>query len=208
MTRGAPHETVSAAPLDVFELVTDASAEIGRNIRRRRQDLGLSLEALAHRSGVSTTMLSEVERSTKNPTVKLAYQIARALGCTLTDLLQAPDQPALRLVPADDRVTLVDPESGVVRHGLAEGQLGLELAWYELPAGTSSGEMGPSRGGVVELVTVLDGTLTLVLGGDAQKLGPGDSATYTQSVTTEYRNGGRKKCKFLLLSDATRAKAR
>ncbi|MEM6292257.1 MAG: XRE family transcriptional regulator [Myxococcota bacterium] len=188
--------------------MTDASAEIGRNIRRRRQDLGLSLEALAHRSGVSTTMLSEVERATKNPTVKLAYQIARALGCTLTDLLQTPDQPALRLVPADERVTLVDPESGVVRHGLAEGQLGLELAWYELPPGSSSGEMAPSRGNVIELVTVIAGTLTLVLGGTARTLRSGDSATYTQSVATEYRNGGRKACTFLLLSDATRAKPR
>ena len=27
-------------------------------------------------------MLSEVERGVKNPTVKLAYQIARALGCS------------------------------------------------------------------------------------------------------------------------------
>jgi transcriptional regulator with XRE-family HTH domain len=167
----------------------------------------LSLEALAKRSGVSTTMLSEVERSTKNPTVKLAYQIARALGCTLTDLLQEPDRPSMRMVPAKERVTLHDPESDVVRHGLAAGELGLELAWYELPVGASSGEMAPNRTGIIELVTVQDGTLILLLGGKEQKLSAGDTATYTPSVTIEYRNGGRKKCRFLLLSDASRAKA-
>ena len=39
----------------------------------------MTLEALAATSGVSATMLSEVERAVKNPTVKLAWQIARAL---------------------------------------------------------------------------------------------------------------------------------
>ncbi|MEM9462936.1 MAG: XRE family transcriptional regulator [Myxococcota bacterium] len=182
------------------------AAEIGPNIRRRRKGLGLSLEALASRSGVSATMLSEVERSAKNPTVKLAYQIARALGCSLTDLLEQPNRPALQVTAATDRVRLADPESGVVRHGLHAGQLGLELAWYALPANSSTGQMAANRQGVVELITVLEGTLTFVLGEDRQTLEPGDTATYAPTVTTEYRNEARKKkCRFLLLSDATKA---
>jgi transcriptional regulator with XRE-family HTH domain len=186
----------------------DPAGEIGSNIRRRRQAMGLSLDALARRSGVSTTMLSEVERSVKNPTVKLAYQIARALGCTLTDLLSDRPLAAVTILRAKERRTLVDPESGVVRHGIAsalvEGRL--ELGWYELPPRSSTGEMSPNRPGVLELVTVVEGTLTLVLGGEAHTLGVGDCATYAPSTTTEYRNDDPETpCRMILLGDHSRA---
>ncbi|MFP3944740.1 MAG: FAD-dependent oxidoreductase, partial [Alphaproteobacteria bacterium] len=62
---------------------------------------------------------SEVERSVKNPTVRLAYQIARALGCSLTDLLEDDRAAPPTIVRAGDRRSLIDPESGVARHALS-----------------------------------------------------------------------------------------
>lgn len=152
-------------------------------------------------------MLSEVERSVKNPTVKLAYQIARALGCSLTDLLSEPSRPPVTVIRASDRAGLVDPESGVARHGLYAALLGVEVAWYDIPAQSSSGEMAPNRPGVVELVTVLEGTLTLVLGDRAETLRAGDTATYAPVTTTEYRNdAAREACRVLLLVDNSQAR--
>ena len=88
-------------------------------------------------------MLSEVERARKNPTVKLAYQIALALGCSLTELLEDGAVPTVSITRASERRTLLDPDTGVVRHGLRAELLDrhLELAWYELPARQTSGEM-------------------------------------------------------------------
>lgn len=187
--------------------MTDAP-DIGRQIRRRRQELGLTLEALASSSGVSTTMLSEVERSVKNPTVRLAWQIARALDCSLTDLLEDPDRPPPRVVRAEDRRTLVDPETGVVRHGQSTDLLhrGLEVAWYELPPGAGTGEMSPNRPGVLEQVIGLTGRLRLRVGGENVEIGPGDSVTYGPQAVVEYRNAGRTACEFLLLSDRSRGR--
>ncbi|MEM7153491.1 MAG: XRE family transcriptional regulator [Myxococcota bacterium] len=186
----------------------DPAGEIGKNIRARRRALSLSLEALAKRSGVSPTMLSEVERAVKNPTVKLAYQIARALGCTLTDLLSESPMPTVTVVRADERRRLVEPDTRVTRWGIRTALLdeGLEVAWYELPPKSSSGEMSANRAGVVEMVNVIDGALTLVLGGDEHVLEKDDSAMYAPSAATEYRNDApRKKCRFLLLSDSSKA---
>ncbi|EDM77700.1 transcriptional regulator, XRE family with cupin sensor [Plesiocystis pacifica SIR-1] len=184
----------------------DPSSSIGKNIRSRRQALGLSLDALAQASGVSSTMLSEVERARKNPTVKLAYQIARALGCSLTDLLE--DSPAVEvsIVRADQRRTLVDPDTQVVRHGLRSSLLdrNLELAWYELPAGESSGEMGANLPGMVELATVVEGSVEVVLGGRSFELELGDSITYGPQSTTEYRNPGDEPAQILLLIDTSK----
>jgi XRE family transcriptional regulator, regulator of sulfur utilization len=182
-------------------------ADIGANVRRRRLALGLTLEQLAEASGVSPAMLSEVERSVKNPTVKLAYQVARALGCSLTDLLEDDSAEAPVVVRAADRRTLVDPETGVERHGLSPDLLrrGLELVWYALPPGASAGEMAANRRGIVEHLVVIQGALTVLLGGEPTRLARGDGMTYRPQTTVEYRNAGRAPCAFILLSDSTRA---
>ena len=178
-----------------------ADGDIGRGIRARRKALALTLEDLARRSGVSSAMLSEVERGLKNPTVKLAYQIARALDCSLTDLIEEPTRP-VSIVRAEGRRTLVDPDNGVTRHGLSRE--GVELAWYELPAQSSVGEMPPNRPGLVEHLTVLVGELVVVLGGARHCLGPRDTLTYGPQTTTEYRNESDGPLEFLLLCDSSR----
>ena len=190
----------------VMFALNDPTSEIGRNIRRRRRSRGLTLEGLAGTSGVSVTMLSEVERAVKNPTVKLAWQIARALDCSITDLLAEPS-PEVTVVRAAERSTLVDPESGVRRYGMSTelSQRGLEVVWYVLPGGSSSGEMSPNRPGVLELVSVLSGTLTLCVGGEVHELRRGDSITYEPQTVVEYRNERLRPCELLLLSDASRA---
>ncbi len=184
----------------------DPAANIGRNIRQRRQDLGLSLEGLADASGVSSTMLSEVERGRKNPTVKLAYQIALALGCSLTDLLEDRPGNQVSIIRADQRRTLVDPGSGVVRRGLRSELVDreLELAWYELPPGQSSGELRPNLPGVVEHLIVTRGWIEVVLGGTAHRLGLGDSIVYGPQSTTEYRNPSGEPSEILVLIDTSK----
>jgi transcriptional regulator with XRE-family HTH domain len=182
-------------------------ADLGSNVRHRRLARGLTLDQLAEASGVSPTMLSEIERSVKNPTVKLAYQVARALGCSLTDLLEDDGAPPPRIVRAADRRSLVDPETGIARHALSPDLLrrGLEFVAYELPPGQSTGEMDPNRPGIVEHVTVRSGTLTLRLGAETFELGTDDGITYGPQVAVEYRNDGDVPCSFLLLSDSTQA---
>ena len=189
--------------------MTHPADAIGPCIRRRRKHLGFSLTQLAKASGVSVTMLSEVERAVKNPTVKLAWQIARALDCSLTDLLQEGPPPAMTVLRAADRRTLVDPETGVERQGVATAlrQRGLEVATYRLPKGCGTGAMAPNRPGVLEHVVVFAGTLTLVVGDDRVRVRKGDQVTYGPQATVEYMNDGTRPCAFLLLSDRSRAHA-
>lgn len=188
----------------------DPSANIGRNIRQRRLELGLSLESLADTSGVSSTMLSEVERGRKNPTVKLAYQIALALGCSLNDLLEESTHLRVAIVRAEQRSSLVDPSNGVVRRGLRSELVDrdLELAWYELPAEASTGELRPNMQGVLEQLLVLRGRVEVVLGGTPHRLAVGDSITYAPQTTMEYRNPTAEPCEILILIDNSRRRTR
>ncbi|OYX58025.1 MAG: transcriptional regulator [Brevundimonas subvibrioides] len=60
----------------------------GRNVRRRRLDKGITLEALAHDVGLSYSYVGELERGRRNPTLKVIEQIARALEVDPLILLQ------------------------------------------------------------------------------------------------------------------------
>ncbi len=186
--------------------MTQQGPDIGGQIRARRQRQGLTLDGLAQRSGVSAAMLSEVERSVKNPTVKLAWQIARALGCSLTELLDEPGAPTT-LVRARDRRTLIDPETGIARHGVSTSLThgALEVATYILPQGVSSGAMPANRPGVLEHVVVARGELALRIGDDEVALAAGDHITYGPQAAVEYRNTGGGELEFVLLSDSSGA---
>ncbi|MFM7603954.1 MAG: helix-turn-helix domain-containing protein [Prosthecobacter sp.] len=48
-----------------------------------------SLEELATASGVSRSMLSEIEREKANPTLTVTFRIARAFGLTLQELIES-----------------------------------------------------------------------------------------------------------------------
>lgn len=182
--------------------------QIGAKIRARRKTLGLTLSQLADRSGVSAAMLSEVERDVKNPTVRLAYQVARALECSLTELLSEPPPTPIEVTRRQDVVPYVDPDSGLRRWGKMSSLLrgSLETAWYHLPPGAESGEMAPNVPGLTEQIMVIRGKLEAVLGGEVVHLGAGDSVTYTVR-TTNYRNASEQEpLEFLLISDRSRAR--
>ncbi len=57
-------------------------AGVGRRVRARREALGLSLDDLSRLCGVSRSMLSEVERVGRTPTVLVLDRIATGLGRT------------------------------------------------------------------------------------------------------------------------------
>jgi transcriptional regulator with XRE-family HTH domain len=66
----------------------DIRKQIGNNIRKRRDALGLSQEALAHDSGIHRTYISGLERGIRNPTVTIVQSIALALDISPAKLLE------------------------------------------------------------------------------------------------------------------------
>jgi transcriptional regulator with XRE-family HTH domain len=53
---------------------------IGEQIKRARQEAGLSQAALARRSGTSQAAISRIERGLEEPTLRRVEQIAASLG--------------------------------------------------------------------------------------------------------------------------------
>ena len=69
----------------------------GKFIKQKRNELGLSQEELATRSGLHRTYISDVERGIRNLTLGAAWFLARGLSMSLADLLANVKVPAQEL---------------------------------------------------------------------------------------------------------------
>ncbi len=61
----------------------------GRNVRRARQERGLTIEALSDAAGLSYSYVGELERGRRNPTLAVVEALALALSVR-PDLLLRP----------------------------------------------------------------------------------------------------------------------
>ncbi len=176
---------------------------LGQNVRRRRQRLGLTLAQLAERCDVSVSMLSEIERELKNPTINTALLIAQGLDCPLSILIDESPRPPHDLVRESNRAVLVDPESGAERYALSNTARarGLEILWYVIPPGSSVGPVQPHERGVWEHVTVLKGKLEVVLGNNAVALASGDSLSYDADIVHTFNNHEGTPCRVIMVMD-------
>ncbi|WP_413699939.1 helix-turn-helix domain-containing protein [Psychromonas sp. KJ10-10] len=59
-------------------------------IRSYRQANGESLQSLANRSGVSRSMISQIESEKTSPTIVVLSKLADAMNIKIGDLVQAP----------------------------------------------------------------------------------------------------------------------
>jgi transcriptional regulator with XRE-family HTH domain len=62
---------------------------VGREVRRRRTAIGLTLEQLAERSGLSPHYLSTLETEKRDPSASTLTKIAKGLSCAPGELLGA-----------------------------------------------------------------------------------------------------------------------
>src|SRR5690242_11997251 len=77
---------------------------LGSRVKQLRAERHWSLEALASASGVSRSMLSQIEREEANPTLAVTMRIARAFGLSLGELVQMPSASStVSVIRADDK---------------------------------------------------------------------------------------------------------
>ncbi|WP_433433579.1 helix-turn-helix domain-containing protein [Nonomuraea sp. CA-141351] len=171
---------------------------IANNVRAQRSHRGLTLDALAARSGVSRGMLVQVEQGRTNPSVSTLTRIASALGVTVARLVEVADVPTVRIVSKADVVTF---DQGDVRARLLVGAdvpMILELwDWRLAPGEHHDGDAHPP--GTREMLTVLGGELTLTVYGKSYVIGKDDAVLFTADRPHRYANGGEEHLRFVMV---------
>src|SRR5688572_11677866 len=118
------------------DVASDLNQRIADHVRGLRAGQGLSLDALARRSGVSRSMISLIERGESSPTAVVLERLAAGLGVTLPSLFDAP--PDARTAPPgpvarrEDQPQWRDPDSGYVRRNVSPAGVGQPMTIVEV----------------------------------------------------------------------------
>lgn len=159
----------------------EMSERVAEAIKARRNQLGLTLRALASRSGVSPSMISDVERGAKSPTIATLSALAEAMEIPVSALVESPARPSGRIhvVRASERSEVVHPGSGARRDTYKPtfAASKVELTRYVVPAHTEAGPFAAHATGTIEHMYLAAGRLRAVFGSDAALLETGDCCT-------------------------------
>lgn len=179
--------------------------EFRENVKRRRKRLGLTLEQLSEKCGVSRSMLSEIERGEKNPTIQVACHIAEALGTTVSCLLGEQQTQTTVVIRREQRLVYRDESSGFERHLLSPstGTTGIEFVLNVVAPGKESGVFPPHKSGVTEFIVVAKGQLRVILGAESLwDLSEGDSMYFEAHLPHRFVNIGEGACEYYLVIDS------
>lgn len=159
---------------------------VAGNLRRLRSAAGLSLAALAERSGVAKGTISELERGYGNPTIETLFALAYALDATLADFVSDPGTPDAHVVRSVNRPFIQGkPLDARLLHRSQQNRLVLEV--YELLIHPDAAQhAGPHRAGFKEHVYVIQGQAVVGPEPVPFHLGPGDYAVYGADVPHRY----------------------
>jgi transcriptional regulator with XRE-family HTH domain len=174
---------------------------IAQGIRKRREQLGISANDLAERSGVSRAMVSKIERLEVSPTAVLLGRLCNGLGITLSSLIAGAETAASPpIARAGAQPVWRDPGTGLLRTMLSPRNTGsgVEIVQVELPSGADV-YYEPVRNSYDQHLVILQGKLTLVEGDDEFELAAGDCMHSRVDMAHTFSNRARGPCKYLVV---------
>jgi transcriptional regulator with XRE-family HTH domain len=168
----------------------DAEHRLGETVRLLRQRAGLSIQDVAQRTGLSTGMISQLERALASPSVRSLRLLSIALGVPISHFFEphAPDPSSQYIVRRNDRRLLRLTASGVLKESLTPAQGGaLEIYELTLNPGASSGPDFVQHAGE-KAVYVLSGRIRIWLDHEPHVLDAGDSVCFPSTVPHMFDN--------------------
>ncbi|WP_126397927.1 helix-turn-helix domain-containing protein [Blastochloris tepida] len=165
---------------------------VGANVRRIRTRRGLSLERLAHLSGVSRAMLGQIETGKSVPTIKILWKVASALAMPFAALTAAQGPAPVVVMRRDDSKVLSSSEGRFTSRALFPFDAERRVEFYELRLAPRHVEHAePHVAGTRENMVVVQGTVEVVSGREPPVvLTEGDAVLFEADVPHRYRNLG------------------
>ena len=179
--------------------------QLGRRLREERRRRGLSLDELANVAGVSRSMLSDVERGGKVPTVLVLDRIATGLGTSIARLLGEEQSARVVVLRRGEQDVAHDPSGWerVIMSPVLPG-IEFELMRTSIPGKVDAGVFSPHAPGSREYLAMERGTLRLTLDGTPYTLHAGDSIYYAGDCAHGFANPTASTCVYYLAMELGR----
>ncbi len=170
---------------------------IGERLREMRSTRNLSLRELSAATGLSATLLSQVERGVTEPSLVTLRKLATYFGESVAAMFTDPAAPSVSISRPGHRLMLTAPGSHFAYERLARGDGKLEVLRGVLLSGEStSAEPWPHPS--AECVYVIAGELIAEVAGTDYPVRAGESISFDARQAHRYRNAGEAESEFIL----------
>ncbi|MGM9977855.1 MAG: helix-turn-helix domain-containing protein [Clostridium sp.] len=163
------------------------------NLKRIRKAKKMSLDVVAEQTGVSKSMLGQIERGESNPTIGILGKIVSGLRVSFNDLVSVPNEEVYLV-----RKEGLEPSKESTEQYLVytifpyEQDRDFEIYTIEIKPGGfyESGSHGEKT---IEYINVYEGVLTLEVNEEVYEVRKGDAIRINTDKDHIYRNKGKEK---------------
>ncbi|MFW6238297.1 MAG: helix-turn-helix domain-containing protein [Halanaerobiales bacterium] len=168
----------------------DFNQRVGSKLRSLRKKKDLSLSELEKRTGVSKSMLGQIERGDSSPTVKTLWKIARGLNVSFSSFVEEKQEEVTVVSPAEI-TPFIEKEEDFRVYPLFpfSEEKGFEIYLVEIAPGYTH-RSEPHYEGTEEYLLVKEGQLEVVIAGETYSLSPKEAISFKASRKHAYTNTG------------------
>ncbi|WP_428031629.1 helix-turn-helix domain-containing protein [Ancylobacter sp.] len=174
---------------------------IGFRIRVERRTRKMRLKDLAAAAGCSESLLSKVENGVASPSLTTLHRLCRALGISVTALLEDGENQSLVVYrnghrPAYTRGGFVEGD-GSMAESLVPYAPDRQLEAHIMHVPANGDWCGPYRHAGEEVGYILEGALELKVSGIVAVIGVGDSFFFESELEHFYRAANGASCRII-----------
>jgi len=184
----------------------EISKRLATRLKEARQSRSLSLEALANISGVSKSMLSQIERAESSPTVASLWNLTRALNVDFSGLLDGSPKelsPIREVIRAEQTPVIMSKGDGCKIRILSAPESVGDTEIYDLEFNANGAlESEAHRAGCIENLTVFSGTLIVKSHNMSEVVNRGDTIRYVADKPHSIKAKNKKARAVLIVTGA------
>ncbi len=167
----------------------DVNKIIAQNVKKLREKRKLTLDAASEITGVSRSMLAQIEKGDVNPTISVLWKIANGYKVSFTSIIEEPPQETVSVLRASE--PLLEGGGLYLNYPAFAFDEAKQFETYRIvikPQGSLSAQ--PHLKGAQEYITVFAGQAEITVAGKTYNLMEGDSIRFKADVPHAYYNGG------------------